>query len=83
MYYDCERGDYGRVYDALGNELLHVRCCDTESGCAVQFEVDELGKFLTEMIGPNEYVKIRIKQYPAPLRFERESAPWRHMGSNP
>jgi hypothetical protein len=78
MKLHCEKGDYGKVFDANGVELLFVIGCDTETGEAEHLVSDGKGSFV--LTDDGEAAKRVTFTHPAPLRFEREQC---NISSNP
>lgn len=61
----AEDGDFGRVFDADGDELFHVSRANMKTGYCESFQADESGHIKYGPIKETRY-------YSAPLRFERE-----------
>lgn len=62
---DFKDGDAARVYDADGNEILHIIWMDTDTGEVVQLRHD--GKGFVPNEDRSDIIHDR-RTYPAPLR---------------
>jgi len=61
-------GDFGKVFDAEGNEIEHVTSANMKTGWC-EFMKSENGVFALD---DNGEIKKFVEEFPAPLKFVRE-----------